>query len=225
VDPRDAKDAADVSRPHTARSVEALIACARAGQRVRYLSFWGHRPQADGTVGAGCLSQWWPAPFTVDGAAYATAEHWMMAGKARIFGDADAERRALAAGHPEAAKAVGRTVRGFDQEMWERERFGLVVDGSVHKFGQHPQLRDYLLGTGQRVLVEASPVDRIWGIGLARDDERAERPEAWRGLNLLGFALMEARARLAAADPSVAGPPTAAPAPAAGGREAGPRPG
>ena len=123
----------------------------------------------------------------------------MMAGKARLFGDAEAERRAVAASHPKAAKAVGRTVRGFDEEVWERERFSLVADGSTHKFRQHPDLGRFLLGTGQRVLVEASPVDRVWGIGLAADDERAARPDAWRGLNQLGFALMEARSRLSAA--------------------------
>ncbi|WP_202239520.1 NADAR family protein [Actinacidiphila reveromycinica] len=180
------------------RSVPELAALAASGTRVKYLHFWGHRPQRDGSVGAGCLSQWWPAPFTVDGVTYATAEHWMMAGKARLFGDEDAARRAVAAGHPKTAKAVGRGVRGFDEAVWERERVGLVVAGSVHKFAQAPDLRAYLLGTGRRVLVEASPRDRIWGIGLAADDDRAERPDAWRGLNLLGFALMEARARLAA---------------------------
>lgn len=180
------------------RSVDALIAHARDGERVKYLYFWGHRPQRDGSVGAGCLSQWWPAPFTVDGVTYATAEHWMMAGKARLFGDEDAAARAVAAGHPKAAKAVGRSVRGFDETVWVRERFALVTEGSVHKFRQHPELLAFLLGTGERVLVEASPPDRIWGIGLAADDERAQDPAAWRGLNLLGFALMEARARLAA---------------------------
>jgi len=180
------------------RSVAELAAQAATGRRVKYLHFWGHRPQRDGSAGPGCLSQWWPSPFTVDGVTYATAEHWMMAGKARLFGDAEAERRAVAAGHPKTAKGVGRTVRGFDEEVWRRERFALVTAGSVHKFRQHPDLRDFLLGTGRRVLVEASPLDRVWGIGLAADDPRAESPAAWRGLNLLGFALMEARARLAA---------------------------
>lgn len=89
-------------------------------------------------------------------------------------------------------------MRGFDQAVWERERSGIVVEGSVHKFGQDDRLRGYLLGTGDRVLVEASPMDRIWGIGLAADDERAQDPARWRGLNLLGFALMEARERLRA---------------------------
>jgi ribA/ribD-fused uncharacterized protein len=171
----------------------ALIEAVRAGARVKYLHFWGHRPLPDGRIGASCLSQWWPSPFTVDGVEYATAEHWMMAAKARLFGDAEAERQALAAEHPAQAKKAGRLVRGFDEETWRRERFGIVVHGSVHKFSAHTDLRDFLVNTGERVLVEASPVDRVWGIGLAADDERAADPERWRGPNLLGFALMEAR--------------------------------
>lgn len=179
--------------------VESLIREVRAGRRLEYLCFWGHRPRPDGRIGASCLSQWWPSPFVVDGVEYATAEHWMMAGKARLFGDAEAERRVLAAAHPAAAKKAGRLVRGFDEETWERERFRIVVEGSVHKFAADDGLRDFLLNTGDRVLVEASPVDRVWGIGLAADDEAATDPERWQGLNLLGFALMEARERLAGA--------------------------
>ena len=121
----------------------------------------------------------------------------MMAGKARLFGDEEAERRAVSRrAAPRAAKKAGRLVRGFDEAVWERERFALVVEGSVHKFGQNADLREFLLNTGDRVLVEASPVDRIWGIGLAADDQRAADPASWRGPNLLGFALMEARAEL-----------------------------
>ncbi|MFF3848451.1 NADAR family protein [Streptomyces sp. NPDC002328] len=177
-------------------SREALVREVRAGARVKYLHFWGHRPLPDGRVGASCLSQWWPSPFVVDGVTYATAEHWMMAAKARLFDDAEAERLALTAGHPSQAKKAGRLVRGFDQATWERERFRIVVEGSVHKFAAHPRLEGFLLGTGDRVLVEASPVDRVWGIGLAARDEGASDPERWRGPNLLGFALMEARERL-----------------------------
>ncbi|MFD4694977.1 NADAR family protein [Streptomyces sp. NPDC058463] len=176
--------------------MDDLLARAARGERMKYLPFWGHRPRADGRLGESCLSQWWPAPFTVDSVTYASAEHWMMAGKARLFGDAEAEREAVAASSPAAAKKVGRLVRGFDDAVWVRERFALVVAGSVHKFGQDPALRAFLLGTGERVLVEASPMDRIWGIGLAKDDARTADPAAWRGLNLLGFALMEARAQL-----------------------------
>jgi ribA/ribD-fused uncharacterized protein len=181
-----------------ADAMERLLERIARGERVKYLHFWGHSARKDGRLGASCFSQWWPSPFTVDGVEYATAEHWMMAGKARLFGDVGAERRAIAATSPAAAKRTGRLVRDFEEPVWARERFALVVAGSVHKFGQDPALREFLLGTGERVLVEASPLDRIWGIGLAADDERAHDPARWRGLNLLGFALMEARERLRA---------------------------
>ncbi|MYU04020.1 DUF1768 domain-containing protein [Streptomyces sp. SID8366] len=177
--------------------LQALVSEVRAGSRIKYLHFWGHRPRPDGSIGASCLSQWWPSPFVVDGRRYATAEHWMMAAKARLFQDAGAERAVLCAEHPAQAKKAGRLVRGFDEETWERERFRIVVEGGVHKFAADPALRAFLRNTGERVLVEASPVDRVWGIGLTADDEAARDPERWRGLNLLGFALMEARAELA----------------------------
>ncbi|MBB6121858.1 NADAR family protein [Nocardiopsis algeriensis] len=181
--------------PEDARSVADLLA---VQGRIKYLHFWGHRPPAAGGLSTSCLSQWWPAEFTADGTSYRTAEHYMMAGKARLFGDEEILEEILRADHPRQAKALGRKVRGFVQEEWEAARFGIVVEGSVAKFGHDPALRDYLLGTGKRVLVEASPRDRVWGIGMGAAHDDAERPENWRGLNLLGFALMEARARLAA---------------------------
>jgi ribA/ribD-fused uncharacterized protein len=122
----------------------------------------------------------------------------MMAGKARLFGDESSAERVLSTPDPAAVQALGRRVRDFDQAVWEAHRFDLVVAGNVAKFGQDPDLRNYLVGTGDRVLVEASPIDRIWGIGLAGTDPQAQDPAGWRGLNLLGFALMRARARLAA---------------------------
>ncbi|MGW2227428.1 NADAR family protein [Streptomyces formicae] len=175
------------------RSVADLVRVVRAGEKVKYLHFWGHAPRRDGSLGASCFSQWWPSPFTVDGVGYATAEHWMMAAKARLFGDAEAERAVLAARTPAEAKNAGRLVRDFDETTWARERFGIVVEGSVHKFTSDPALRDFLAGMGRRVLVEASPLDRVWGIGLAADDPRAQDPTRWQGANLLGFALMAAR--------------------------------
>ncbi|HEY0698854.1 MAG TPA: NADAR family protein [Micromonospora sp.] len=184
-----------VSVPTTVDDLRRMVA---DGVPVKYLYFWGHRPPRGGGVGPGCLSQWWPAPFVVDGHRYATAEHWMMAGKARLFDDAPIAERVLAARTPGEAKALGRVVRGFDQAVWAAHRFDLVVAGNLAKFGQHPDLCDYLLGTGGRVLVEASPLDAVWGIGLAADDPRTADPARWPGLNLLGFALMQVRAQLAA---------------------------
>lgn len=178
------------------RSAEQLTLFLADGGQVKYLLFWGHQAAPDGGVGRGCLSQWWPVEFTVDSVTYASAEHFMMAGKARLFGDVETAEKIIAAPHPHAAKALGRRVRGFDEGYWAKHRFDLVVTGNMAKFGQHPGLRQYLLSTAGRVLVEASPADRIWGIGLAADDERAASPDRWRGLNLLGFALMEVRDRL-----------------------------
>lgn len=178
--------------------IDNLIAQVKDGERVKFLHFWGHTPRRDGSLGPSCFSQWWPSPFTVDGVEYATAEHWMMASKARLFGDAEAERAALEATSPAVAKKAGRLVRGYDDAVWERERYGIVVAGSVHKFRSDAALREYLLSTGDRVLVEASPLDRIWGIGLAADAPAADDPSRWRGLNLLGFALMDAREALRA---------------------------
>lgn len=160
------------------------------------LFFWGHQPCKDGQVTASCLSQWWPARFIVDGVCYPTAEHWMMAGKARLFGDEVAESRIRQVASPKEAKEAGRGVRGFDLSRWDKEKFRIVVEGCIHKFEQNLALRDFLLSTGDLILAEASPVDLIWGIGFAAGDERARNPLLWRGENLLGFALMEARSKL-----------------------------
>ncbi len=170
-----------------------LIDLVESGEPVDYLFFWGHRPQPDGSVGPGCLSQWWPAAFTVESLRYPTAEHYMMWRKALLFNDFDSARQILAAAHPQQAKTLGRRVTGFDAPTWQRHCFDIVVAANVAKFGQHPALLTYLLGTAGRVLVEASPTDRIWGIGLSADDPRAQHPGQWNGTNLLGFALMAAR--------------------------------
>jgi len=184
-------------------TLEALLVATQRGERPRYLLFWGHTPPADGsvskacfTVSKACFSQWFASPFTIDGVRYPTAEHFMMAGKARLFGDQKIEEKILQSSHPKQAKELGRKVRGFDEATWLRERYRLVVEGNLAKFSQNAALKQFLLGTGKRVLVEASPYDRIWGIGLAADHPDAEKPAAWKGLNLLGFALMEVRSML-----------------------------
>lgn len=120
----------------------------------------------------------------------------MMAGKARLFGDVIMAGRILEASSPGDAKKLGRSVRGYDEDLWAANRYDIVVQGNTAKFGQNPELLDYLASTAARVLVEASPTDRIWGIGLAAEDRRSDTPSQWKGLNLLGFALMDVRERL-----------------------------
>lgn len=178
--------------------LDTLRARVDAGLTVRLLFFWGHAAPA-GKVTKACFSQWYPAAFELEGERFATAEHWMMFQKARLFGDDEAARRVLAAETPAEAKALGRGVRGFDETQWEARRFALVARGNLAKFSAHPALGAFLLSTGDQVLVEASPHDRVWGIGLGEKDPRAADPRTWRGLNLLGFALMDTRARLRAA--------------------------
>jgi ribA/ribD-fused uncharacterized protein len=182
--------------PMPIETVADLTQVVEQGERVKFLFFWGHQPEPDGRVGASCLSQWWPQKFTVDGIGFATAEHYMMWRKAKLFGDLASAERILSAKHPHRAKTLGREVAGFDEQVWQEARFDIVVAANMAKFGEHADLREYLVNTGDRVLVEASPRDGIWGIGLAANDERAAQPDQWRGLNLLGFALMKARAAL-----------------------------
>lgn len=172
---------------------EALQARQQAGERLKFRFFWGH---SGAGVGPWVLSQWWEAPFTVAGASYPTAEHWMMAEKARFFGDEASACAILAARSPGVAKALGRKVADFDEEEWARVRSAVVRTGNLEKFRQSPTLAEWLLGTGDVVLVEASPRDRIWGIGMGADHASVERVAEWRGENLLGFALVEVRRRL-----------------------------
>lgn len=175
----------------TVYDLENLKALISKGELPKYLYFWGHSEKGEGVTKA-CFSQWYDSPFELNGVCYPTAEHYMMAEKARLFNDQEALDKVLKASNPGAAKAAGREVRGFQEELWNKHRFDIVVAGNMAKF-QDDRLKAFLLGTSKRVLVEASPVDKIWGVGLAQDDENISNPFNWKGLNLLGFALMKVR--------------------------------
>lgn len=153
----------------------------------RFVFFW--KPPAP-------YSQWTRAHFTVDGVPYTHAEQFMMAEKARLFGDQDMLARILRTDDPNTQKKLGQAVRGFDEATWLAQRFDIVVRGNLAKFGQSDKLRRTLADTGDRELVEASPRDRIWGIGLRADDPRVHDPAQWQGENLLGKALVEVRRQL-----------------------------
>ena len=173
--------------------LEALRREYQQGQRYKFLFFWGHQPQADGSIGAGCLSQWWPCHFEAEGVGYTCAEQYMMAQKAVLFGDEEVLREIMNAGHPKQFKALGRKISGFKQDIWDNSCRDIVTAGNVAKFSQNSELGDYLINTKERVLVEASPYDKIWGIGMGKDNPKCENPSLWNGTNYLGFCLMEAR--------------------------------
>ena len=178
------------------RDMPSLIDYLSKGKKTKYIYFWGHQKPKDGSIGKSCFSQWYDSPFYINNQFYKTAEHFMMAEKARLFNDTNAESAILKSGNPGEAKRIGRNVVGFNDEVWIKERFRIVVEANEAKFAQNNVLAESLIATGKRVLVEASPVDKVWGIGLAADDQNINSPYKWKGLNLLGFALMEVRKRL-----------------------------
>jgi ribA/ribD-fused uncharacterized protein len=162
-------------------------------ETIEFIFFWGHTNKQNEPVGKFIFSQWYPSVFTVEDVVYKTAEHWMMAQKARLFGEEDIFQKIIETEKPGEVKALGRQIRNFDETKWNVWKYEIVKTGSIYKFHQNKLLKDYLLGTGGKMLVEASPSDFIWGIGLAQDAKLIEDPHTWRGSNLLGFALMEAR--------------------------------
>ena len=157
-----------------------------------FVLFWGHEDRGKGLTKV-CLSQWYQCPFVVEGQYYNCAEQYMLAEKARIFGDEEIRQQILAEYSQMAMKKLGRKVRDYDDEIWKEIRFDVVVKGNIAKFSKNEKLLDFLLSTDNKILVEASPKDTVWGIGLDESSPEAIQPRKWIGENLLGFALMEVR--------------------------------
>ncbi|OCK86247.1 DUF1768-domain-containing protein, partial [Lepidopterella palustris CBS 459.81] len=146
----------------------------------------------------GFLSQWYESAWEHEGTTYISAEMWMMVSKARLFGDEGVAQQMLETTDPKTHKQLGRLVEGFDPEVWDQNKNRIVEEGNWHKFTkskeQAEELQKKLLATGDRELVEASPFDKIWGIGFT--EKGAEKNRHKWGQNLLGKALMKVRDRL-----------------------------
>lgn len=175
----------------------SLIEAITKGESFDYWLFYGHKVSPDGQMTDCCFSQWFPASFAVNGQIYPTAEHYMMAQKAALFNDTEMLENILVCKTPKEAKIFGRRVLNFDAAVWEEKRSQIVVDANLAKFSQNQAMKNFLLSSAPKVLVEASPRDRIWGIGMGKGNSDALDPSKWRGKNLLGFALMEVRDLLA----------------------------
>ncbi len=165
------------------------------GNRHGYLFFW-HHTETPGTVTKACLSQWYQASFFDGTDFYSCAEQYMMAEKARLMGDSATRQEILQESDPIKIKHLGKKVKNFRQVLWDANKADIIIKGNLMKFGQNLPLRHFLLSTGDSILVEASPYDTIWGIGLEESHPDARNPYKWKGQNLLGFALMEVRDRL-----------------------------
>lgn len=143
----------------------------------------------------GPFSQWYRSYFEIDGKKYNCAEQYMMAQKAIIFNDDQALIAIMSSKDPAVQKGAGRLVRNFDADKWNQVSRAFVYRANIAKFSD-PQLKRFILSTGNKELVEASPTDRIWGIGLAEGDPRCLDKSQWRGTNWLGEVLMQVRTTL-----------------------------
>lgn len=169
----------------------------------RFTFFWG--PEHP-------FSRWCAdPPFERGGLRFPTAENWMMLQKARLFGAPSDLCAAIVTATPCDAKRLGREVPGFSQAIWSVAAGPIVAEGNYAKFTQSPSLLRKLTETAGTTLVEASPSDRIWGIGLAADEPRALRRTTWRGTNWLGEVLTDVRDTLLRASAAAAPPPSVAP--------------
>ena len=182
----------DKSMQNMKYSVETIKQIACANPQVQFVYFWGHTPAKKGVTST-CLSQWYDTAFEVAAVKYHTAEQYMMAQKALLFNDADVYDEIMSADNPRDYKKLGRKIRNFDGKVWDMKKYEIVVEGNKAKFSQNDELKEFLLSTGDAILVEASPYDRIWGIGLYPAQAAKGTVDQWRGLNLLGCALMEVR--------------------------------
>ena len=144
-------------------NIETIKQLVHQNPSVEFVYFWGHTSRSNYITDA-CLSQW-----------------------------EEVYREILACDNPRDYKKLGRKVRNFDSQLWDAHKYDIVVKGNKAKFSQNPELKAFLLSTGDAILVEASPYDRIWGIGMNRELAQRLPVEQWNGENLLGCALMEVR--------------------------------
>lgn len=154
-------------------------------KKEEFAFFWG-----------GTMSQWARSKFVIDGVEFNTCEQYMMYKKALMFHDYDIAKQIMESEHPREQKALGRKVDNFNKEHWEKYCRDIVYDGNMAKFSQNPDMLDELMFTVGKTIVEASPKDAIWGIGLAADDPLAQGRETWKGTNWLGEAIERVREEL-----------------------------
>lgn len=174
---------------------EAIQQRYNEGEALNFVFFWG---PGESKLPKACFNQWHNAAFHHNNFLFASAEQAMMAEKAYMFKDLGTLQQILECVNPRAVKALGRMVQGYNDLRWAAHRLQLVVDINYEKFSQNHDMREVLLATGSAILVEASRVDKVWGIGMAEDNQNCTNPNLWHGTNLLGEALMIVREQLRA---------------------------
>ena len=151
----------------------------------KYVFFWN-----------GVFSQWYPSNFVIEGVEYNCCEQYMMAQKALLFNDMESHKMIMYSKSPDEQKGFGRRVKRFDKDKWEAVCKEIVFDANMAKFTQNPKMLEELMDTKELEIVEASPYDKIWGIGLHETDPKALDKSQWQGTNWLGEAIMSVREKL-----------------------------
>lgn len=177
-------------------SREGLIQRLNNGEQLEFLFFWSHHQHRTDVITRACLSQWYPSEFVLDGIRYSCAEQYMMAEKACMMKNGEILSKIMASSDPREMKTLGRSIPNFNTDKWKEIMQDVVLRANIAKFEQNPRLLHFLQWSGNRILVEASPSDAVWGIGLRASDERAQSPLTWQGTNYLGIALMKTRDKL-----------------------------
>lgn len=156
----------------------------------KYLFFW--KPNKNLTNET-CFSQWQPSLFEIDGVVYNCAEQYMMSQKAKLFKDEYIYDLVMDSIKPQDMIKLGRKVKNFNESIWDKNKYSIIFDANYNKFSQNEKMKKFLLSTNDKVIVEASPYDKVWGVGMDSNNRKIYNPNNWRGENLLGFIIMEVR--------------------------------
>jgi hypothetical protein len=178
-------------------------------QAENFVLFYGYNRKKHGDKAV--FSNFYPASFqNSDGQKFLHTEQYMMWRKAVLFGDLEVAAKILVATKPQDCKALGRQVKNFNQTTWNENALQIMIDGLSLKFSdQNPELKSILLATGNKTLVEASPYDKIWGIGLKQTDPNCLDSSKWKGTNWLGISLMKTRNQMIISQSSISTDSTA----------------
>ena len=171
-------------------SKEKIIYKYASGQDLNFTFFW---KTSKGILDEGCFSQWQISHFSFRGIQYSSAEQFMMAHKAIAFNDRETLKEIMNESHPRKIKKLGRQIVNFNSDTWDKYKYCVALIGNYCKFDQNEKMKQILINTGDNIIVEASPYDKIWGVGLDENDSRIMNPLYWEGENLLGFVLMKVR--------------------------------
>lgn len=163
------------------------------GEHLEFIFFSEHQKTANGIITKNCLSSWYQSSFEMNNMIYQCAEQYIMAEKAKLFDDEESLDKILKAIHPNQMKIIGKEIKNFDEQIWNKNKINIVKIANLAKFSQNTKLKRYLLLTGEKILVKTNSHDTVWGIGLSKKNSLIRDPDNWKGKNLLGFILMDIR--------------------------------